>query len=114
MSGGVVSDPVIVRVTFDCLTADEVIAGVKERIRRRGAFLEIGQEVPVGSAIRFEFLLGDGTAIASGTGEVKAFIESHMAVCVEFTGFDDDGSKAFIERFLPGLPWERRSGGSLN
>ena len=71
MGVDVTSQIAVIRATLRYTTQEELIAGMKPLLSKRGLFIYTRTTRPVGSQVRFEFTLADGSQTYAGEGVVR-------------------------------------------
>ena len=71
MGVDVTSQIAVIHATLRYTTQEELIAGMKPLLSKRGLFIYTRTTRPVGSQVRFEFTLADGSQTYAGEGVVR-------------------------------------------
>ena len=107
----------VIRATLRYTTQEELIAGMKPLLSKRGLFIYTRTTRPVGSPVRFEFTLADGSQTYAGEGVVRREIpysgdsssqKSGMLVCLQRV---NRPFKAVVDAVLEQSETERRTTG---
>ncbi len=96
---------VVVKVDLKYPDRDAFVEGFSQNLSRTGLFVRASEPAPVGSRVRFEYRLADGSRVLRGVGlvrwvhDIKAHGQAAHGMGIEFVDLDA-ASEQLVERII--------------